>query len=152
MFITSIDNIRICKILVVGVSSSFIANGMVFKRGAEGEIKQAKNAKVAIFACPFDLSQSETKGTMLMNTADDLLKFSNKEEATVEQKVKDSAEASVSVVVAAGKCGDLYIHFLDKYKIMGVRLTSKFDLRRLCLTLGAQAQAVICAPPVFGDV
>jgi hypothetical protein len=34
---------------------------MVFKRGAEGEIKQSKNAKVAIFACPFDLTQTETK-------------------------------------------------------------------------------------------
>nr|CAD2134759.1 unnamed protein product [Meloidogyne enterolobii] len=143
----NVDNIRICKILGAGVSSSFIANGMVFKRGAEGEVKQATNAKVAIFACPFDLTQTETKGTILMNTADDLLKFSNTEEASVEQKVKEMAEAGVSVVVAAGKFGDLYIHFLNKYKIMGVRLTSKFDLRRLCLTLGAQAQAVICAPP-----
>jgi T-complex protein 1 subunit theta len=143
----NVDNIRICKILGAGVSSSFISNGMVFKRGAEGEIKQAKNAKIAIFACPFDLTQTETKGTILMNTADDLLNFSSTEEATVEQKVKDMAEAGVSVVVAAGKFGDLYIHFLNKYKIMGVRLTSKFDLRRLCLTLGAQAQAIICTPP-----
>lgn len=57
----NVDNIRICKILGAGVSSSFIENGMVFKRGVEGEIKQAKDAKVAIFACPFDLSQTETK-------------------------------------------------------------------------------------------
>jgi len=57
-----------------------------------------------------------------MNTADDLLKFSTTEEASVEQKVKEMAEAGVSVVVAAGKFGDLYIHFLNKYKIMGVRL------------------------------
>ena len=57
----NVDNIRICKILGAGVSSSFIANGMVFKRGAEGEVKQATNAKVAIFACPFDLTQTETK-------------------------------------------------------------------------------------------
>ena len=31
------------------------------------------------------------------------------------------AEAGVNVVVAAGKFGDLYLHFLNKYKIMGVR-------------------------------
>ncbi|KAF7634413.1 hypothetical protein Mgra_00006167 [Meloidogyne graminicola] len=84
----NVDNIRICKILGAGVSSSFIENGMVFKRGVEGEIKQAKDAKVAIFACPFDLSQTETKGTILMNTAEDLLNFSNTEETSVEQKVK----------------------------------------------------------------
>uniref|UniRef100_A0A915MXV9 Uncharacterized protein n=1 Tax=Meloidogyne javanica TaxID=6303 RepID=A0A915MXV9_MELJA len=107
-----------------------------------GDIKQATNAKVAIFACPFDLTHAETKGT----TADDLYKFSNTEDASVEQRVKEMAEAGVSVIVAE-KFEDLYTHFLNKYKIMGVRLTSEVGLRRLCHTLGAQAQAVICAPP-----
>lgn len=35
-----------------------------------------------------------------------------------------------------------YLHYLNKYKIMGVRLTSKFDMRRLCRTIGAQAQGI----------
>ena len=78
-----------------------------------------------------------------MNTADDLLQFSGTEEAEVERQVKALAETGVSVVVANGKFGDLYLHFMNKYKIMGVRLTSKFDLRRLCIALGAQAQARI---------
>uniref|UniRef100_A0A183C7C6 T-complex protein 1 subunit theta n=1 Tax=Globodera pallida TaxID=36090 RepID=A0A183C7C6_GLOPA len=144
----NVDNIRVCKILGAGVFSSYVTNGMVFRRGAEGEIKGASNARVAIFACPFDLTQTETKGTILMNTADDLLQFSQTEESEVEAQVKSLSDSGVNVVVAAGKFGDLYIHFLNKYKIMGVRLTSKFDLRRLCRTLGAQAQARICAPSV----
>lgn len=78
-----------------------------------------------------------------MSNADDLLKFSSTEESEVEEQVKALAESGVNVVVAAGKFGDLYLHFLNKYKIMGVRLTSKFDLRRLCRTIGAQAQARI---------
>ena len=57
----NVDNIRVCKILGAGVASSHITNGMVFKRGAEGEVKQVQNARVAIFACPFDLNQTETK-------------------------------------------------------------------------------------------
>jgi T-complex protein 1 subunit theta len=36
-------------------------NGMVFRRGAEGDIKKVSNARVAVFACPFDLTQTETK-------------------------------------------------------------------------------------------
>jgi T-complex protein 1 subunit theta len=60
-----------------------------------------------------------------MTTAEDLLKFSAGEEAEVESQVKALADAGVSVVVAAGKFGDLYLHFLNKYGIMGVRLTSK---------------------------
>lgn len=78
-----------------------------------------------------------------MNNADDLLQFSKTEESEVESQVKQLADTGVNVVVAAGKFGDLYLHFLNKYGIMGVRLTSKFDLRRLCRTIGAQAQARI---------
>lgn len=144
----NVDNIRICKILGAGITSSHTMNGMVFKRGAEGEIKKISNARIAVFACPFDLTQTETKGTVLMETASDLLSFSAGEESEVEQQVKALAQNGVSCVVAAGKFGDLYLHFLNKYNIMGVRLTSKFDLRRLCRTTGAQAQARVCAPSV----
>jgi T-complex protein 1 subunit theta len=57
----NVDNIRVCKILGAGVGSSFVTNGMLFKRGVEGEVKNMQNARVAIFACPFDLTQTETK-------------------------------------------------------------------------------------------
>lgn len=61
----------------------------------------------------------------------------------METQVKSLYDSGINVVVAAGKFGDLYLHFLNKYGIMGVRLTSKFDLRRLCRTIGAQAQSRI---------
>ncbi|VDP11963.1 unnamed protein product [Onchocerca flexuosa] len=143
----NVDNIRVCKILGSSVQSSKTMNGMVFLRGAEGEIKKMDKARIAVYTCPFDLTQTETKGTVLLESADELLKFSAGEEAEVEAVIKALAENGVNVVVAAGKFGDLYVHFLNKYKIMGVRLNSKFDLRRLCRTTGAQAQARICVPP-----
>ena len=34
---------------------------MVFKRTVEGEINKAKNCKVAVFSCPLDAMQTETK-------------------------------------------------------------------------------------------
>ncbi|KAE9420149.1 hypothetical protein Angca_008924, partial [Angiostrongylus cantonensis] len=149
----NVDNIRICKLLGSGVNSSmasfsFVMNGMVFKRGAEGEIKSSENTRIAVFTCPFDLTQTETKGTILIENAQELMGFAKGEESEVESQVKALADNGVQVVVAAGKFGDLYLHFLNKYKIMGVRITSKFDLRRLCRTVGAQAQARICAPAV----
>ncbi|CEF62994.1 Cct8 protein [Strongyloides ratti] len=144
----NVDNIRIVKILGSGIHDSKVVNGMVFHRKTEGEITKAENCRVAVFACPFDVMHTETKGTILMNNAEDLLNFSKNEEALIEKQIKELADAGVNVVVAAGKFGDLHIHFLNKYKIMGVRLVSKFDLRRLCKQFGAQAQARICCPPV----
>ena len=67
----------------------------------------------------------------------------------VYSQVKALSDAGVNVVVGAGKFGDLYLHFLNKYKIMAVRLVSKFDLRRLCRTVGAQAQARIVSSSRF---
>uniref|UniRef100_A0AC35UB08 T-complex protein 1 subunit theta n=1 Tax=Rhabditophanes sp. KR3021 TaxID=114890 RepID=A0AC35UB08_9BILA len=144
----NVDNIRIVKILGSSVSDSTVVNGMVFHRKCEGEIIQADKCRVAVFACAFDVMHTETKGTILMNNATDLLSFSKEEEILVEKQVKELADAGVNVIVAGGKFGDLHVHFMNKYKIMGVRLMSKFDLRRLCRQFQAQAQARICCPPI----
>ena len=53
--------------------------------------------------------------------------------------VKAIAESGINVVVTGGKVSDLALHFANKYKLMVVRLNSKFDLRRLCRTVKATA-------------
>jgi T-complex protein 1 subunit theta len=142
----NVDNVRVAKILGSGVLSSKVMNGMLFKRSAEGEVKKMEKAKIAVYSGPFDLTQTETKGTVLINNAQELLDFSKGEESVVEQQVKALADAGINVVVSGGKFGDLYLHFMNKYKIMGVRLNSKFDVRRLCKTVGATALPKITVP------
>jgi len=56
------------------------------------------------------------------------------------------ADSGISVVVAGGKIGELAAHYLNKYGVMAVRLTSKWDVRRLCRTLGATVLPKM-APP-----
>ena len=34
---------------------------MVFKRNVEGDITKAENCKVAVYSCPLDVMQTETK-------------------------------------------------------------------------------------------
>ena len=48
-------------------------------------------------------------------------------------------ETGVNVIVAGGKVADLALHYANKYKVMVVRLNSKWDLRRLCKTVNATA-------------
>lgn len=57
----NVDNVRVVKILGAGVLSSRVTNGMLFKRGAEGEIKKMEKAKIAVYSGPFDVTQTETK-------------------------------------------------------------------------------------------
>ncbi|GJQ74239.1 hypothetical protein Trydic_g19143 [Trypoxylus dichotomus] len=114
-----------------------VDNGMVFKRDVEGDVSNIENAKIAIYSCAVDVMQTETKGTVLIKSADELMKFSRGEENLLELQIKAIADSGAKVVVAGAKFGDMALHYINKYKMMAVRLNSKFDLRRLSKTVGA---------------
>uniref|UniRef100_A0AAY5L569 T-complex protein 1 subunit theta n=1 Tax=Esox lucius TaxID=8010 RepID=A0AAY5L569_ESOLU len=101
----SVDNVRVCKILVRG-----------------------------------------TSGTVLIKNADELLNFSKGEEDMMEAQVKAISEAGVNVVVTGGKVADMALHYANKYQLMVVRLNSKWDLRRLCKTVGGVALPRLTPP------
>uniref|UniRef100_A0A665XBS4 T-complex protein 1 subunit theta n=1 Tax=Echeneis naucrates TaxID=173247 RepID=A0A665XBS4_ECHNA len=142
----NVDNVRVCKILGCGVLASSMLHGMVFKKEAEGDITSVKDAKVAVFSCPFDCTVTETKGTVLINSAQELMDFSKGEENLMEAQVKAIKEAGANVVVTGGKVADMALHYANKYNLMVVRLNSKWDLRRLCKTVGAVALPRMTAP------
>ncbi|XP_059149519.1 T-complex protein 1 subunit theta-like [Physella acuta] len=142
----NVDNIRVCKILGAGILQSTVVQGMVFKRLVEGDVTKVDKAKVVVFSCPLDSMQTETKGTVLIKNADELLSFSKGEENLMEEQIKEIADSGVNVIVTGGKVGDLALHYANKYKLMVVRLLSKWDVRRLCKSIGATALPKITAP------
>ncbi|XP_021181684.2 T-complex protein 1 subunit theta [Helicoverpa armigera] len=142
----NVDNVRICKILGSGLLQSEVLSGMVFKREVEGDVPSATKAKVAVYSCPVDITQTETKGTVLIKSADELLNFSRGEESQLEKQIKEIADSGVKVVVAGAKFGDMALHFLNKYGIMAVRLNSKFDIRRLARTVNATVLPRLTTP------
>jgi len=142
----NVDNVRVCKILGSGLFNSQVVNGMVFKRQAESTIIKKDSCKVAIYTCPIDALQTETKGTVLIKTAEELQNFSRGEETQLEKQIKEIADAGVDVVVAGGKFGDLALHYVNKYNMMAVRLMSKWDVRRLARATGATALPKMTPP------
>lgn len=143
----NVDNVRVCKILGAGLNSSQVVQGMVFRRQVEGDITRKLKAKIAIYTCAVDVIQTETKGTVLIKSADELMKFSRGEESLLEAQIKAIADTGADVVVSGGKFGDMALHYLNKYNLMGVRLPSKFDLRRLCKAVGATALSKLVRTP-----
>lgn len=127
----NVDNIRVCKILGAGLQRSEVVNGMVFKREVEGTVTRVEKAKIALYGCAIDIIQTETKGTVLIKTAEELKSFSKGEENLLEVQIKAIADSGAKVVVAGAKFGDMALHYMNKYGLMAVRLNSKFDLRRL---------------------
>ncbi|NP_001279969.1 T-complex protein 1 subunit theta [Callorhinchus milii] len=142
----NVDNIRVCKILGCGIHASSVLHGMVFKRETEGDVTSVKDAKIAVFSCPFDCRTTETKGTVLIKSAEELMSFSRGEENQMEVQVKAIADAGANVIVTGGKVADMALHYANKYQLMVVRLNSKWDLRRLSRTVGCTALPRLTAP------
>uniref|UniRef100_A0A9L0RYU5 T-complex protein 1 subunit theta n=1 Tax=Equus caballus TaxID=9796 RepID=A0A9L0RYU5_HORSE len=142
----NVDNIRVCKILGSGIHSSSVLHGMVFKKETEGDVTSVKDAKIAVYSCPFDGMITETKGTVLIKTAEELMNFSKGEENLMDAQVKAIADSGANVIVTGGKVADMALHYANKYNIMLVRLNSKWDLRRLCKTVGATALPRLTTP------
>ncbi|ETE73484.1 T-complex protein 1 subunit theta [Ophiophagus hannah] len=122
-----------------GINASTVLHGMVFKKETEGDITSVKDAKIAVYSCPFDGMITETKGTVLIKNAEELMNFSKGEENLMELQVKAIADTGANVVVSGGKVADMALHYANKYNLMLIRLNSKWDLRRLCKTVGATA-------------
>jgi len=88
----------------------------------------------------------DTKGTVLIKNAKELLNYTKSEEDFAEKIVKGIAEAGVNLIVAGGTVSEIMMHFFERYKIMVVKITSKFELKRLCKVLGAVAIARLGSP------
>ena len=94
--------------------SSHVLKGYVINRAPESNGKeQVKNAVVVCYRCPFLLNSGETKGTILVENADQLLEFSKSEEVMAENMVKAMVELGVNTIVVGGAISDLMIHFLN---------------------------------------
>jgi T-complex protein 1 subunit theta len=141
-----IEAVRTVKILGSSVGQSVLIAGFVAKSGLETVVKSATNCKVAVYASGFEASSTEAKGTVLMKNADDLLNYNKTEETKMQDIVAGIAAAGVKVIVTGGNLSDMALHFLDKYELLCLRVSSKWELRRLCQALGATALVRLGTP------
>ncbi|KAH6897987.1 t-complex protein 1 [Coprinopsis sp. MPI-PUGE-AT-0042] len=142
----NVDNVRVVKIMGGSLQGSRVVQGMVFGREPEGTIKKISAGKVAVFTCALDVAQTETKGTVLLRNADEMLNFTSGEEKHLEMIFKEIADSGVKVIVAGATVGELALHFLNRFGIAVIKVLSKFDLRRLCRVVNATPLARVGAP------
>ncbi|MBA0770827.1 hypothetical protein Gotri_019401 [Gossypium trilobum] len=141
-----VDNVRVSKLVGGGLHNCTIVRGMVLKGDAAGSIKRMEKAKVAVFASGVDSSATETKGTVLIHSAEQLENYSKTEEAKVEELIKAVADSGAKVIVSGGAVGEMALHFCERYKLMVLKISSKFELRRFCRTTGTSALLKLSQP------
>ncbi|KAM3312711.1 hypothetical protein ACQJBY_032497 [Aegilops geniculata] len=144
----NVDNVRVAKLVGGGLHNSSVVRGMVLKNDAVGSIKKVEKVKVAVFAGGVDTSATETKGTVLIHSAEQLENYAKTEEAKVEELIKSVADSGAKVIVSGAAVGDMALHFCERYKLMVLKVSSKFELRRFCRTTGAIALLKLSRPNV----
>ncbi|KAI7787777.1 t-complex protein 1 [Diaporthe eres] len=142
----SVDNVRVVKIMGGSLEQSRVVKGMVFPKEPNGSVKKATKAKVGVYSCAIDISQTETKGTVLLHNAKEMLNFTKGEESQLEAAIKELHDVGLRVVIAGSTVGELAMHYLNRYGILVIKILSKFDLRRICRVVGATPLARLGAP------
>ena len=142
----NIDNVRVAKVLGGGIMDSEVLHGVMVARGSETTIIKAEKCKVAVFNTNIEMQQGETKGTVLLKNAEDLLGYTKGEEEAFEKFIQGLAEAGVKVVVGSGSMSELAIHFFEKYKILAVKIMSKWELKRISRAVGATPIVKLTTP------
>lgn len=145
----NVDSIRVVKIMGGSLFNSSVIKGMVFNREPEGHVKSLPEGgkyKVAVFTCPIDIANTETKGTVLLHNAQEMLDFSKGEEVQIENMIKEIANMGIKCVVAGAGIGELALHYLNRNHILVLKVPSKFELRRICRVCGATPLPRIGAP------
>lgn len=141
------ENVRIVQILGASTSESTVLNGFMIPRNVETpSITSVSNPRIAVYACPLDTQTAETKGTVVIKTADELMNYTKSEEDHAHKFIKQLADANITCVVVGGTISDLCLHYLQKYKIMAVKTHSKFELKRAARALSAEGIARMGAP------
>ena len=134
------DNVRVATMTGSGVfANSHVLSGVVCPRDTLGNEKKKLKAKVAVYGIGIENAGPETSGTVLLKNANELLNFTKGEEARMEEFVKSLVAAGVDAIITGGNVQDIALHFLNKYRILVIKCTSKYELKRLCETLGATA-------------
>jgi len=147
----NVDNIRVAKIMGNSILGTTVIKGMCLTRNVVGQITDLKNAKIAVYGIPLDSVTTETKGTVLLKSADELKAYNNSEEDALEKVIKAISETGCNMIIVGGQIGELALHFCEKYGIMLMKCPSKFEIRRLMRTTGASG-LVRLEPPKPEDL
>ncbi|KAL0484378.1 T-complex protein 1 subunit theta CCT8 [Acrasis kona] len=148
----NVDNIRVLKINGGAIHDIHLIEGFAIERDTHGTVKHVKDGvKVAVFGCNLDTASTETKHSVVIKSASDLLSYSNSEEESIEREIKSIADSGVKVVVSSGGFGEMALHFIERCGMMAIKVASKFQLRRLCQAIGATA-LVRVGPPTADEM
>ncbi|KAH0478473.1 MAG: hypothetical protein KVP17_000538 [Porospora cf. gigantea B] len=142
----NVDNVRVSKVTGGSLAASEVIEGIVHERPPTSRCTSKGACKAMALGVGLETVSTETKGTVLVNTAEELMQFTAEDETKIEAVVKAIKDAGVEVIIVGGNISDTAQHYVNKYDMLTIRTPSKFELNRLCRTVGAIPLTYMRAP------
>jgi T-complex protein 1 subunit theta len=101
-----------------------------------------KNCKIAVFSCPIELRETETKGTILLENAEELQKLSSNEEVLYEELILGFKKNGVNVICSQMNFHELALHYCNKHGVMALKISSKYETKRFAVSVGAEINSI----------
>ena len=172
----NVDSVRVNKIIGGSFGMSTLVNGMVVPRDTEGTsctftsgirgvilivnhaagtVKSMANAKVVVFNVEVEATATENKGTVLIESSDQLMNYNRSEELAMEavctytatfaaalscactcgtltyapprapQMIKSIAECGANVIITSSKFSEMAMHYCERYSIMMLKVSAR---------------------------
>lgn len=103
----NVENVRVTKILGGALTDSEVIHGLCVIRGSETSVHKVENARVAVYHADLQSESGDTKGTVLLKTAEELQNYTKSEEELLEKFVKKLVDNEINVVIAGGSISDV---------------------------------------------
>ena len=141
------NDLRVIKVLGGSFEQIKTINGTVLLKDTDNMIKRVRKAKIAIFLGSFEISSTETKNSLLFQSAEDLISHEFKKNKNIEEIIIGLNNLGVNVIIAS-QFTSTSIFYLEKYNIMAIKVQSKFDIRRISVTCGAMVLNKLKLPTI----
>ena len=112
----NLDNVRIGKVAGGSFSDSCVIDGFCSARKMLSNVSKGENVKVAIYSHELQPPQSESKSTVLIKNAEELLNYSKSEEEAMEKAIKEIVDSGTLFALNFVKfCLDSQIAFRSQF-------------------------------------
>lgn len=143
-----IDSVRVTKIGVGSLNDSENLRGMLLESAPLGCVQQGTGLRTAIYTCPLAVANMDTKGTVLLKTAQDLLEYRAGDEQVVKRQADALTQNGVGLIICAGAVDPLMLDYLNEKHVAVMKVHSKFDLRRLRVLFGGGLSSTVRPLPL----
>eukprot|EP00477_Mikrocytos_mackini_P001385 GAHX01001484.1.p1 GENE.GAHX01001484.1~~GAHX01001484.1.p1 ORF type:complete len:576 (+),score=139.05 GAHX01001484.1:44-1771(+) len=145
------ENFTIIQKTGFPVTDSFLIHGIVLEETPVLPLTP-RVYKTAFYTCNFELSSTESKGVILLESAEELLNYNQTEVSLLKSKVKDIKDSGVEVMITTGNTAPEVMELFNANGINVVMVSSKYNMRKLVKIARGEINTLFEAPKVIKEL